>query len=88
MINPSRNATNDNLTPPRPDVIEERSDEEDSSNSEHQDAAFNEAKVVVRTRKSGEFFFSRDGTKRRSFNQQRHSTTLAEIEEELKNPDF
>ena len=75
---------------PATEIIEERSNEDDSSSSSGQRlGAFDEAEVIVRTRDSGEFFFNRDGSKRRSIAlPNRSKVTLDEIDEELKDPDF
>ena len=90
LINPSaQNLTSEQSTLPAPDIIEERSDEEDSSSmgSQGPEVVFHEAKVIVRTRNSGEFHFNKDGNKRRS-DPRVSGLTLDEIDEELKDPDF
>ena len=83
LINPSQSSSLEKKT--KTEVIEERADEEDSS-SEDEKNHFKDTKVLVRTRDSGEFFLNKAGD--RQLNEFRQRVSLAEIDEELKDPDF
>ena len=43
--------------------------------------------MIVRTRKSGEFYFNKDGNKRKT-EARMGSIALEELDEELRDPDF